>query len=253
MGFVADRSAPLLGSPLSPQWAMPLSLVVAQSTCRSQYATAGSAIAISMGTTNRGRMLPAPLSPVVAQSTRRSQYATAGSVIAISMDTTNGGSMAHASVDTKTDVDGALALIEEVKAMLMKMMVVEEGTRAALHAALTLSACLDALRSPPCRIWGGAALMLCSLLPFPWALAPQPRLTVAQCSPLWPSSSPSPRAAPLSPAVVWYSCSTADPNGRGCCSLHRPHWHRQLRHPWHAPSQLILLCHPWFLHHHPHG
>jgi hypothetical protein len=158
MGFVADRSAPLLGSPLSPQWAMPLSLVVAQSTCRSQYATAGSAIAISMGTTNRGRMLRAPLSPVVAQSTRRSQYATAGSVIAISMDTTNGGSMAHASVDTKTDVDGALALIEEVKAMLMKMMVVEEATRAALHAALTLSACLDALRYPPCRIWGGGGL-----------------------------------------------------------------------------------------------
>jgi hypothetical protein len=39
--------------------------------------------------------------------------------------------MTHASVDAKIDIDGALALIEEVKTMLAKMVAAEEAKKAA--------------------------------------------------------------------------------------------------------------------------
>jgi hypothetical protein len=55
--------------------------------------------------------------------------------------------MAHTPVDTKTNVDRALPLIEEMKAKLTKM-VVEEAKRSALPTALSLSPSLDALHSP---------------------------------------------------------------------------------------------------------
>jgi hypothetical protein len=49
---------------------------------------------------------------------------------------------------TETGVGGVLALIDELKAMLAKMVVAEEAKRAALPAALPSSPSLDALRSP---------------------------------------------------------------------------------------------------------
>jgi hypothetical protein len=64
----------------------------------------------------------------------------AASAIAISIGATNGGShgpMAHTPIDMKTGVDGALALIEEVKATLMKM-AAKEVNRAVLLVALPL-------------------------------------------------------------------------------------------------------------------
>jgi hypothetical protein len=41
------------------------------------------------------------------------------------------GAMAHVTVITKTSVDWALALIEEVKALLVKMVAIEEVKKAA--------------------------------------------------------------------------------------------------------------------------
>jgi hypothetical protein len=41
------------------------------------------------------------------------------------MGTANRGTMARTPINMKTGIDGALALIEEVKAMLMKMMAAE--------------------------------------------------------------------------------------------------------------------------------
>jgi hypothetical protein len=122
--------------------------------------------------------------------------------------------MAHTPVDTKTGVDRAMALIEEVKAMLAKMMAVEEAKRAALPAAVPPSPiwmpfaphhppfhppcqaifkwrCLTSLgrRKLASTIHGWlagevsvAAPLLGSLSPSPWASPPQPRLAVAQFS-----------------------------------------------------------------------
>jgi hypothetical protein len=45
-------------------------------------------------------------------------------------------------------VDGALALIDKLKAMLAKMVGTEEAKRVALPTALLSSPCLDALCSP---------------------------------------------------------------------------------------------------------
>jgi hypothetical protein len=56
--------------------------------------------------------------------------------------------MAHTPVNTKTGIDGALALIEEVKVMFTKMMAAEEVKRAALLVLLSPSPILDALHSP---------------------------------------------------------------------------------------------------------
>jgi hypothetical protein len=55
----------------------------------------------------------------------------AASAVVISMGAANGGTMAHTPINTKTGVDGALALIEAVKAMLMKMVAAEEAKKAA--------------------------------------------------------------------------------------------------------------------------
>jgi hypothetical protein len=56
--------------------------------------------------------------------------------------------MAHTPVDKKIGVDGALALLHKMKAMLVKMVVAEEAKTAALPAALSPSPSLDVLRSP---------------------------------------------------------------------------------------------------------
>jgi hypothetical protein len=56
--------------------------------------------------------------------------------------------MAYAPIDTKTSVDVALALIEQLKAMIVKMVLVEEAKRATLLAALSPSPSLNVLRSP---------------------------------------------------------------------------------------------------------
>jgi hypothetical protein len=75
--------------------------------------------------------------------------------------------MVHAPINVKTDVDGALALIDELKTMLTKMVASEEAKRAALPTALSPS--LD-------------VSLLGSLSPPPWALTLQQRLAVAQFS-----------------------------------------------------------------------
>jgi hypothetical protein len=56
--------------------------------------------------------------------------------------------MVHTPVDMKTGMDGALALIDELKAMLVKTVAVEEAKRAALLAALPQSPSLVVFRSP---------------------------------------------------------------------------------------------------------
>jgi hypothetical protein len=57
--------------------------------------------------------------------------------------------IAHAPVDTKTNVDGALALIEKVKAMLMKM--IHDGSRGGEEsiAIVTKFGCPSLPHHPP--------------------------------------------------------------------------------------------------------
>jgi hypothetical protein len=77
----------------------------------------------------------------------RCQYTVAAFTVAISMGAAIRGSHGAHTIDMKTGINGALT-IEEMNAMLTKMMAAEEAKKATLPTALPPSPSLDALRSP---------------------------------------------------------------------------------------------------------
>jgi hypothetical protein len=92
----------------------------------------------------------APPSLVVAQSSRSATDPSTPQLLPLRPSiwaSPTKADMAHASVDMKTDVDEALVLIDELKAIFTKMVAAEEAKRAALPTALPLSTSLDALHS----------------------------------------------------------------------------------------------------------
>jgi hypothetical protein len=120
MGSAANQSAPLLGSPLPSPWASPLSPAVVQYSCSAADPCVSWLIPLSPSTL----VLPP------------------------------GAAVACSSTNWKTCIDGALALLGDVRAMVEKMAVVEEAKKAAPPDVLSPSPPADgnAFHHPLCHL-----------------------------------------------------------------------------------------------------